>query len=126
MREGKKYKSLKKRFEGYAQKKLAMVCLDHLQWCVECHFQHLKNMQWCVESWGKMRWKREMLKENMLKSAKVGQQQATWCLLVGWLDLSHLNYLNSIISLQMNFLNFFLYQNSWFFLSINKILFHLI
>jgi len=36
----------------------------------------------------------------------------TWQMLIGMLDLSHLNYLNSIISLQINFLFLFFYQNS--------------
>jgi len=39
----------------------------------------------------------------------------TWQILIGSLDFTHFNNLNSIISLQF----YFFYQNSWFFLSIN-------
>jgi len=46
---------------------------------------------------------------------------ATWHLLIGLPDLSHLNYLNSIISLQMIFLPKFI-----IFLFINRDLFHII
>jgi hypothetical protein len=46
--------------------------------------------------------------------------------LIGWPNFNIILSLNSIISLQINFLIFFLYQNSWFFFSISRDLVHLI
>jgi hypothetical protein len=47
----------------------------------------------------------------------------TWLILIGCLDFYHFNNFNSIISLEINF---FFYQNSLFFFSINRDLVHLI
>ena len=68
--------------------------------CVERQFQHLVVVQWEVEICWEMMWKREVMKTlNILNAEKWQKMQATWRLLVAWLDLSFLNYLNSIISI---------------------------
>jgi len=74
----------------------------------------------CATRADRGKWACRRMREKML-CEKVGD---TWLILIGCLYFFHLNNLNSIISLQINF--YFLTKFMIFFLSINRDLVHLI
>jgi hypothetical protein len=109
--------------------------------CVECDLEErdVEDIQLCWNLTEKTRGGRSLVALKRVNNTRqqrewerkaCGERRSCWygrdtCLsLIGCPNFYLILSLNSIISLQINFL--FLYQNSWFFFSINRDLVHLI